>query len=105
VSTGLATSWQLHCPVNTTASGDTSVTGVNLNRKRGKTSSSTCYQDETTNVQANVIAQGNLGANGSAILLAEGTIILGYLDCIAVDMTEAVTTACVTFRGYYHTPE
>ena len=96
-----ATQFTVHSPADTIAAG-TAVTGVNLNRGSGKVALATAKGDETGNTQANEIANGFIGANGSAVLPLEGTIILGYLDELAVDIVTAGTMGAVTIRAYYH---
>ena len=95
-----ATEFTVHLPTYPTLAG-TAVTGVNFNRTSGKTASAEAYGDETGNTQANVIFRGFVGANQTAILPPHGTIILGYHDCIAVDLVTAGTKGAVTITGYY----
>ena len=95
-----ATQFVVHSPAYPTLAG-TLVTGVNLNRTSGKVAEAECYGDETGNTQANVIFSGFIGSSMTAILPPEGTIILGYHSCIAVDLVTAGTMGSVVFTGYY----
>jgi len=95
-----ATEWTVHSPAYPTLAG-TVITSVNTSRVSGKTADAEAYGDETGNTQANVIVSGFLVANSTTILPPSGSIILGYHDCIAVDLVTAGTKGTVTIAGYY----
>ena len=96
-----ATQVIFHSPANTAPAG-TVVTGVNLNRSSNHIADAACYRDETNNVRANVIANAIIQANVPAIFPADGTIILGYLDCFAIDFVTVGTLGMATIRAYFH---
>ena len=101
VSSDTATQVIFHSPENTAPAG-TVVTGVNLNRSSNHIADATCYRDETNNVRANVIANAIIQANVPAIFPVDGAIILGYLDCLAVDFVTVGALGMATIRGYFH---
>ena len=101
IGSDTATRWILHSPEYPTLAG-TEITGVNTNRVSGQIALAEAYGDETGNTQANILVQGFVPANSMASLFPEGSIILGYHDCIAVDLVTAGTMATVTIAGYYH---
>ena len=97
-----ATRFTVHFPANATPAG-TEVTGVNLNRGSNNLAEATCYSDETNNTQANSFANGILQANVPAILPIDGTVVLGYKDCIGIDfVTGSSSIGMATIRAYYH---
>lgn len=97
-----ATKVQVHVPSKPTEAG-TSVTGSNLNRKSGNTALAAAYQDETGNTQGTIILSDYVAANGNIELLdSEGAeVILGYDDCIAIDLVTAGTMAYGRIIGYF----
>ena len=100
VGADTATEFTVHSPAYPTLAG-TAITAVNLNRTIGKSASAQAYGDETGNTQANVLFRGFVGGNATIILPPNGTIILGYHQCIAVDLVTAGTKGAVTLTGYY----
>jgi len=100
IGSDTATQWTLHSPAYPTLAG-TTITGVNTNRTSGQSVEAECYGDETGNTQANVLAQGFISANSTILLPVESSILLGYHDCIAVDLVTAGTMGAVTISGYY----
>jgi len=100
VGSDTATRFTIHSPAYPTLAG-TVVTGVNPNRTSGSIADAEAYGDETGNMQANVIFNGMLIATGTSIVKPEGSIILGYHDCVAVDLVTAGTMGTVTITGYY----
>jgi len=102
LSNDTATQVVVHSPANVTPAG-TVVTGVNLNRASNLIAEASGYSNETNNVQANIIANAIIQANVPAIFPLDGTVVLAYLDCIAVDfVTGSSAIGCATFRAYYH---
>ena len=100
VGSDTATEFTVHCPAYPTLAG-TEIDGVNMNRTSGKEPDASAYGDETGNTQANVIERGFVVANGQQRLSMDGRVILGYHDCVAVDLVTAGTMAVVTIIGYY----
>ena len=100
VGTDTATRFTVHSPAYPTLAG-TLVTGTNVNRTSGAVADAEAYGDETGNTQGDVIFNGMLIATGTAIIAPEGSIVLGYHDCIAVDLVTAGTMGTVTITGYY----
>ena len=100
VGSDTSTQLTVHSPAYPTLDGS-AVTGVNANRTSGKTASAEAYGDETGNTQANVLFQGFVIGNATAQLPPSGAVILGYHDCIAVDLVTAGTMGIVTIAGYY----
>lgn len=96
----IRTEFVVHTPVNAAPAG-TTITGVNLNFGSGKVALASAVQDETNNTQSSIITHGKLSGN-MVIMPVDGAIILGYLDCLAVDFVAASTIAIATIRGYYH---
>jgi hypothetical protein len=101
VSSDAAGSWFIYCPENVTPDG-TTVTGVNLNRASSKVALATCKRDNTTAVLANYIFYGHNQAAQTVAVQLRGSVVLGYLDCIAVDITTEPVLAQCTILGYYH---
>ena len=101
VSSDAASSWFVYCPVNVTPDG-TVVTGVNLNRTSGNVALATCHRDNTSAVLANYIYYGHSMAAETKTFSMHGALVLGYLDCVAVDVTTEPTLAQATIFGYYH---
>ena len=100
VGSDAATRFTVHSPVYPTLAGD-AVTGVNDNRISGNAADASAYQDETGNTQANVLHQGMLMASEMVDLIIDGRIILGYHQCIAVDIVAEPTMATCTIIGYF----
>ena len=100
ISADTSTEFTVHSPAYPTLAG-TAVTGVNTNRKSGNIASAEAYGDETGNTQANVLMRGFLIGSSTAQLAPVGSIVLGYHDCIAVDLVTAGTKGVVTIAGYY----
>jgi len=95
-----ATRWTVHSPAYPTLAGS-AITAVNINRTSGSTADAEAYGDETGNSQANILVNGMVPANSTVSMFPEGSIILGYHDCIAVDLVTAGTMGTVTIAGYY----
>ncbi|MCP4262808.1 MAG: hypothetical protein GY774_35665 [Planctomycetes bacterium] len=103
ISNDTAGTWFIYSPTGTTADGDT-ITGVNLNRGSGKLAEATCRADATGTTPANYIHYGASQAYQEEIVELHGSVVLGYLDEIAVDLTtEAGVLGQATIIGYYHT--
>jgi len=100
VGSDTATRFTVHSPAYPTLAG-TLVTGTNTNRSSGNIADAEAYGDETGNTQANVIAHGMVVGTGTIGLMPNGTIILGYHDCIAVDLVTAGAMGTVTIAGYF----
>ena len=100
VSADTATEFVIHSPAYPTLAG-TTVTATNTNRTSGHTADAEAYGDETGNTQANVLSIGAVPANGTVGQNPSGTLILGYHDCIAVDLVTAGTKGRVTIGGYF----
>jgi hypothetical protein len=104
VSSDVAGSWFIYCPENVTPDG-TTVTGVNLNRASSKVALATCKRDNTTAVLANYIFYGHNQAAQTVVMQLRGALVLGYLDCVAVDITTEPALAQCTILGYFHPAE
>ena len=100
VSSDAAGSWFVYCPVNVTPDGNT-VTGVNMNRSSSNVASATCKSDNTTAVLANYIYYGHNAAASTAIVQLRGALVLGYLQCVAIDITTEPTLAQASILGWY----
>jgi len=100
VSADTATEFVVHSPAYPTLAG-TTVTATNTNRTSGHTADAQAYGDETGNTQAYVLSIGAVPANGTVARSPSGSIILGYHDCIAVDLVTAGTKGRVTIAGYF----
>ena len=100
VSSDAASSWFVYCPVNVTPDG-TVVTGVNLNRTSGNVALATCHRDNTTAVLANYIYYGHNAAASTAIVQLRGALVLGYLQCVAIDITTEPALAQASILGWY----
>ena len=101
VSSDAAGSWFIYCPVNATPDG-TTVVGVNLNRASSKLALATCKRDNTTASLANYIFYGHNQAAQTAVVQLRGAVVLGYLDCVAIDITTEPALAQATILGYFH---
>lgn len=102
VTNNAAGSWFAYCPTGTTADGDT-ITGVNTNRSSGNVALATCRADATGTTPANYIFYGAGMASETVTVSLHGSLILGYLDEFAIDITTEPTLAQATIMGYYHT--
>lgn len=100
ISADTATRFVVHSPAYPTLAGS-AVTGVNTNRTSGKVADAEAYGDETGNTQANILMNGSVIGNATVALPVSGSIILGYHDCIAIDLVTAGTLGQVTIAGYY----
>jgi len=101
VSSDAAGSWFVYCPENVTPDG-TTVAGVNLNRSSSKVALATCKRDNTTAVLANYIFYGHNAAAETVVVQLRGALVLGYSDCVAIDITTEPALAQATILGYYH---
>ena len=101
ITTDAAGSFFVYCPTGTTADGDT-ITGTNLNRSSGKVALATCRSDATGTTPANYILYGHCGTDETVLIDLKGSLILGYLDEVAVDITDEPGLAQATILGYYH---
>lgn len=96
-----ATKVQLHQPANPTAAG-TAISGKPLNRRLSKDPKSTAIQDETGNTQGTILKNTYIAANGVMSLLRENEcIILGYHQCLGVDLVTAGTMAYGQIVGHF----
>jgi len=91
IASDTSTQYYLHSPEYPTLAG-TEITGVNTNRTSGVAAEVEAYGDETGNTRANVLASGIVMANTTMVLPAEGSIVLGYRNCIAVDLVSYRTS-------------
>ena len=81
----------------------TAITGVNTNRKSGRTAKATAIQDETTNTQGDIIIDTYVAGSTSGVTIRLGGLaILGLNDCIGIDLATA-GTCYITVIGYYPT--
>ena len=101
VSTDASGSFFIYCPTGTTADGDV-ITGVNLNRQSGKVADATSRCDATGTTPANYIHYGHALADQDMVLELHGSLILGYLDELAIDITDEPGLAQATIFGYFH---
>jgi len=102
VNNNAAGSWFIYCPTGTTADGDT-ITGTNLNRQSNHVALATCRCDATGTTPANYIHYGSSMASEEKTVEFHGSLVLGYLDEVAVDITTEPALAQATILGYYHT--
>ena len=100
VASDTASQFTIHTPAYLAPAGSL-LTGVNANRSSGHSADAVCYGDETNNVQGNVFIQGIIPASADLVFPVDGKVILGYHDCIAVDIVTAGTLAAVTIVGYF----
>jgi hypothetical protein len=100
IGSDTSTEFALHCPAYPTLAG-TAITGININRTSGKAADVECYGDETGNTRANVLIYGMVMANTNSLLPIEGSIILGYHDCIAIDLVTAGAKGNAMIAGYF----
>src|SRR4030042_4142850 len=95
---------QIHLPAFPTLAG-TAVTGVCLNKSLNKTAEASAYADETGNTQGsiiNVLVSNELTTDPFAVAWDfEGAVILGYHDCIAVDVVGDSAAFDCSIEGYY----
>jgi hypothetical protein len=82
----------------------TAVTGVNTNRKSGKTASATAIGDETANTQGNIVGEFYAEANKTNHYDFDDIIVLGNGNSIGADIVTAGTGAIVAFYGFYRKP-
>jgi len=96
---------QFHFPAYPTLAG-TAITGMALNRTSGIVADATCIGDETGNTQANIfltISSNELTTDQHGIWVnLEGAVILGYHDCIAIDVVAEAAAYNAGFIGYFH---
>ena len=104
ISSDTATQFTIHSPVYAAPSG-TLVTGANTNRTSGNSADALCYGNEINNAQSTIFVEGLFGANGLNTFPVDGKIILGYHDCIAVDLVTSGSMGIVIFLGYYEDKE
>jgi hypothetical protein len=104
IGSDTATEFAIHCPVYPTLAG-TEIDEINMNRTSGKSADDSAYGDETGNTQANVVDRGFVAANTTVTVAIDGRVILGYHNCIAVDLVTAGTMATVSICGWYEGPE
>ncbi|MFA5163819.1 MAG: hypothetical protein WC441_04880 [Patescibacteria group bacterium] len=104
VYTDVPTAIPVYSPAAATWAG-TAITGVNLNRTSTLTADALAYRDETGNTQANLVV--NLQTNETTTdefgidYDFQDSVILGYNQAIAVDLTEESAAFNVTIIGYY----
>jgi uncharacterized membrane-anchored protein len=106
-----ATQFKIHCPAYPATPAGTLVVGNNLNRTANELAEALCYADETANAfaAANVVKtvrNNEVGTDQEGIEVTfDGSLILGYRNCIAVDIiAESAAFEC-TIEGYYDEPE
>jgi len=100
VSSDASGSWFIYCPTGTTADGDT-ITGVNLLRSSSNVAEATCRSDATGATPANYIYYGHGVADTDVPVDFHGALILGYLDEVAVDITDEPGLAQATVCGFF----
>ena len=92
----------IHSPSCATPAG-TAVTGVNLNRKSGRAAAVICKQDETSNSQGDILDVRYIkGGEHTYNFDVKGMYVLGYGDCVAIDVTTAGTRVNGHILGYFH---
>ncbi|GAH09640.1 unnamed protein product, partial [marine sediment metagenome] len=82
-----------HLPGNVACTPD--VVGVNLNADSAKVADASAEQNDALNAQANVITHLFIAADTTQAVYYEGGVILGHLDCIAVDFTTVGIGFCI----------
>jgi len=101
VGSDTATRFTIHFPDYPTLAG-TVVIGTNTNRLSGNIAEAEAYGNETgAAAQGVVLAEGMIGAGQTATKQPDGTIILGYHNCIAVDLVTIGAMGVVTISGYF----
>jgi len=100
IASDATTQFTVHSPAYLAPAG-TLITGTNANRAAGKVAAVVCYQDETNNVQGDILVEGLVLTNTEKILPIDGKIVLGYQHCIAVDFVTVGTMGIVVFVGYF----
>lgn len=95
-----ATKVNVHCPANPTAAG-TAITGYNLNKTSNNVAVATAKQDETGNTQGTIFINKYIAANGTIELLDNAVVVLGYHDCIGVDLVTVGTMAYGSIIGRF----
>lgn len=85
--------------------GGTEVTGVCINRTAGNVASASC-RHTNTNVDAGagmtLLSHGLVSANSISKFEVYGSLILGYLDEVAINIVTDVGVSYVYIVGYYH---
>lgn len=95
----------IHFPANVVPSG-TAVVGTNINRTSSNLALATCIGNETVSVQGDIAAYATCPSGQTMFLPVDSSIVLGYLNCMAVDIVTASTSVCsAVFTGYYHRKE
>ena len=79
----------------------TVITGINLNRKSGKSAAADARRDETANTQGNVIGSFKVEVNKWDDWDFDDTVILGNGDSLAADIVTDGGAAVVAFYGFY----
>jgi hypothetical protein len=90
----------VHRPVYTAPAG-TLITGINSNFTLGNLAPVLCYSNETNNTQGDTLIQDMISPNDRSCFPINGSILLGYNDCIAIDFVSTVTLAAVTIVGFF----
>ena len=100
IGTDTATRFTVHSPAYPTLAGSV-IVGTNDNRLSGNLAEAVAYEDETGNTQANVLHQGMIVAGDMVDLIIDGRIILGFHQCIAVDIVTEPTMVTCTIVGWF----
>lgn len=91
----------VHFPTCNTPAG-TTVTGVNVNRTSTNEALAIAKSNETNNTPGDQFVKVIIKADTPTKLLdANGSGILGYNDCIAIDLATAGTSCYAFVCGYY----
>lgn len=100
----VAAQLDIHLPDYPTLAG-TEVVGVCLNRMLNRTADASAYADETGNTQGTIITTlhtNELATDQFAVTHDfEGALILGYHDCVAVDIVDEPGAFECTIYGYF----
>jgi hypothetical protein len=89
---------------NVTTEAGSAVTGKNLNLQSGKVALATCTHTETgadAGGSMTLLGTAWAGAGVNAVPL-DGTLVLGYLDEVAINLITNVGSSCANIMGYYH---
>jgi len=102
LSSDTSSRYVIHCPATDTSPTGTAVAAVRLsNPTGGGTPPATAKEDETDNTQANIIHEGIVLANTQEVIQYGGGLVLGYLECVAVDLVTVATLAGATIVGWF----
>jgi len=102
IGSDTASRYYIHCPATSITVAGTAVTAVRLNNPTGGgTPPATAKEDETGNSTVSIIHEGHLAAGDEKIVQYNGSLVLGYLESVAVDLVTAATLGTATVVGWF----